>query len=305
MKTLKLLIGLVSISLITTRANAQLEDYDSLITQYLTAPPESGFMLFQKPNYFPPGGLFQVYQDSTNDVDNNMVLVSNHTDSLIRFRHYKYKQTYKGLDVEGAGCIEHFDTDWSLDYTQSKLSTQLDVDVKPDISAEGILAEFFDQMGSETEYAWNDTTYEYALQDMSNDPNVTHYPIPKLLLAIDNYKDVHAEIPASRYILAYKIHVVTLNPYQTRDFYLDANTGSIIKIRNVGDRYGTCGAYGYGTNNNIDTHWEGFPWFKFFLKAHDNGHYFETRWLIHLMEMNHGMIAQDVKMTTITGETLI
>ncbi len=257
-----------------------MEDYDSLISQYLTQPPESGFMIFQKPNYFPPGGLFQIYKDSTGDTDNKLEFVSNNTDSIIKYHHYKYKQTYKGLDVEGAGCIEHFNTDWSLDYTQSKLATNLDISVDPTIRQDLILNYLLDSLSSETEYAWNDTTWEAELQDMANDPNATHFPTPELLLMIDSYKDVLYEIPASRYTLAYKIHIVTLNPYQARDFYLDAHTGSVIKTRNVGDHsaYGLCGAYNYGTANSIDTKKQGVL-NKWYLIATSNQHNFESRYL--------------------------
>ncbi|MFK8039423.1 MAG: M4 family metallopeptidase [Crocinitomicaceae bacterium] len=262
----------------SSTAVAQLENYDTLISQYLTAPPESGFMLFQTPNYFPIGGLFQLYKDSTNDVDNDMEMVSYHTDSLIYFNHVKYKQTYKNLDVEGAGLIEHFDRDGSLSFTNAKLAVQLDMDVKADISSENIMSNLIDQLGSEVEYAWDDSIHEAAIQSRFNNPNATYYPTPKLLLAIDNYKDVLYEIPANRYTLAYKIKVVTLNPYEIKEYYLDANTGDIIKVRsNTRKTYGTCGAYGYGTNNSIDHKWFGGLSWHYRLIALDDTHNFRTR----------------------------
>ncbi len=257
---------------------AQLENYDSLVSQYLTQAPESGFFNFQTPNLIPPGGLYQIYVDSTGDADNTMELIMHHKDSIIFYDHYKYKQRYKGLDVEGAGCIEHFDRNGSLASVNVKLATQLSLDVRPDISAESIMTYLIDHLGSEVELAWEDSTSEAKIQQRFNDPNASYYPQPELLLAIDNYRDVHEEIPGSRYTLAYKIKTVTLNPYESKVYYLDANTGDILKVRGDGRRtYGTCGAYGYGTNNSVDHKWFGGLSWHYRLIALDDTHNFRTR----------------------------
>ena len=269
--------ALLSIA-ISSKASAQLELYDSIVTQYLTSPPESGFMLMQTPNTFTQGALFQVYKNYTGDIDNDMTIVRTHTDNLVNMTHHKYKQTYKGVDVEAAGCIEHFLPNGSLAFVNAKLAVNLDMEVKPDLTPENAVTTLLSQLSTEIQFAWNDSTYEADFQQTMNDPNATYYPTAKLVLAIDSYKDVLAEIPANRYQLAYKIKVVSIDPFQITEYYIDASTGTVFKERITGvHENGIAGAYGYGTNNAIDSKWVGgFAW-EYRLHALDNGHNYETR----------------------------
>ena len=128
------------------------------------------------------------------------------------------------------------------------------------------------------EFAWNDLQSELRIKQEKNDPNATYHPTAELLLGIDNFKDVNFLIPATRYTLAYKIKVVTINPFKITEYLMDANTSSIFRTREVGIKEnGTCGAYGYGTNNAIDTKWFGGFSYHYRLIAEDNGRNYKTR----------------------------
>lgn len=66
---------------------AQFMQYEQLLTPYLSKSIESGFFYFNTPNNFQAGTLYQLYRQSVPDLNNNMVLIDHHTDSLAGFSH--------------------------------------------------------------------------------------------------------------------------------------------------------------------------------------------------------------------------
>jgi len=259
-------------------STAQLGQFSNTLNQFFSAPEESGFMYFQTPNQFGVGQCFNYYKIATADVENDMLLLGSHTDDLVGMTHYKFQQLYKGLPVEGAGCIEHFDSNDNLIFTNAKYAIDLDLSIEPTIPSEKAVGELLKLLPDSTEFAWNDSTLEAQFKITHNDPNVTYYPTPELLLAIDNFDHVHFNIPASRYTLAYKITIATANPLDLKVYYFDANTGQILKVRTPhSHQNGPAGAYNYGTQNIIDTQWQGGFHMDYHLVAQDNGHNFETR----------------------------
>lgn len=95
---------------------AQYQQYIQLVTPFLSDSIQSGFFYFNTPNNFQAGQLYQTYKLNAPDLNNNMILTDQHVDSLIGFTHLKYQQTFMDIPVEGAGCIEHYDTEGSLLY---------------------------------------------------------------------------------------------------------------------------------------------------------------------------------------------
>lgn len=277
MKNKILLMSVVLAS--TTLSYGQLGQFSNTLNQFFSAPEESGFMYFQTPNQYAPGQCFDYYKIAMSDTDNDMLLLSSHTDSIVGMTHYKFQQTYKGLPVEGAGCIEHFNSNGSLVFTNAKFAVDLELDVIPIIPKESAVETLIKKLPDSIEYAWDDLILEAQFKITKNDPNATYYPTPELLIAIDNFNHVHFNISASRYTLAYKITVATANPLDFKTYYLDANTGQILKIRTPHHNdIGPAGAYGYGTQNIIDTKWIGGIFhMDYHLIAEHNGRNFETR----------------------------
>ena len=256
----------------------QLGQFTNVLNQFFSAPEESGFMYFQTPNQYAPGQCFSYYKMAVSDIDNDMLLLESHTDSMVGMTHYKFQQLYKGLTVEGAGCIEHFDAEGSLVFTNAKYAVDLEIDPNPTIPKESAVETLLKLLPDSLEYAWNDSTLEAQFQIIKNNPLATYYPNAELLIAIDNYNHVNFNIPASRYTLAYKIKVATANPLELKTYYLDANTGQILKITTPHiEDIGPAGAYGYGTQNIIDTKWFGGFSQHYRLVAEHSGHNFETR----------------------------
>lgn len=249
-----LLLGLLSIS---NLGFSQLDSFEVTLAPMFSIPEQDGWMYFTTPNNYQPGACFQYYKTQRNDVKNDMLLLDVHVDSLAFYKHYKFQQLYKGVPVEGAGCIEHFDPSGNLIFTNAKHAIDIEANVIPTINETQILDAFFNQMPPNLHYAWEHPHWETQIQIDEADSNATWYPVPELLLAIDTVKDMHGDIAGSRYRLAYKIRIKTISPsIQSSTFYIDAHTAEIFRIVDDHIYDGPAGIYGYGSRI-IDTRWEG------------------------------------------------
>src|SRR5690554_7167886 len=124
----------------------QYQQYINMVTPYLNDSIRSGFFYFTTPNNFQPGNLYLLYRQNAPDLNNNMVLTDSHIDSLVGFTHYKYQQTYMNIPIEGAGCIEHFDTNGSLSFINAKVADSIKKSHKPALSKEEALKFLFEQI---------------------------------------------------------------------------------------------------------------------------------------------------------------
>lgn len=236
----------------------QYQQYINMVTPYLNDSIRSGFFYFTTPNNFQPGNLYQLYRQNAPDLNNNMVLTDSHIDSLVGFTHYKYQQTYMNIPIEGAGCIEHFDTNGSLSFINAKVADSIKKSHKPALSKEEALKFLFEQIKGKEKvvFAWESEEWEDQIKFDTDNGNATWYPEPELIWAIDNYKHLDLIISGDRFTLAYKIEIKFISPKsETIVYYIDAQTGSILKkrSRSIGI---TADVYGYGPQW-MDAQWRG------------------------------------------------
>lgn len=255
MKTKKiLLLGLLSLS---NLGFAQLDSFELTLAPMFSQPAEDGWMYFNAPNTFQAGACFDFYKTERNDVKNDMLLLDVHVDSLAFYTHYKFQQLYLGVPVEGAGCIEHFDPSGNLIFTNAKHAIDLQADVVPTYDALQIMDLLIDQLPPSSHFAWEHPLWEQQIRTDEADSSATWYPVPELLLGIDAMKEMYADIPGSRYRLAYKIRVTTITPSnETTIYYIDAHTAEIFRVEDAHIADGPADIFGYGSRI-IDTRWEG------------------------------------------------
>ncbi|MDR0802289.1 hypothetical protein [Fluviicola sp.] len=136
----------------------QYTQYEQYVTPFLSAPIESGFFYFTTPNNIQAGQLYQFYRTNAPDLNNNMVLIDQHTDSLAHLTHYKYQQTYMNIPIEGAGCIEHHNPDESLLFINAKIADSIKKDHRPRITAEEAIKKLLDELNKQGifKFAWED-----------------------------------------------------------------------------------------------------------------------------------------------------
>lgn len=248
-----------SLIFLSFNSNAQYEQYLPYIQPYLSAPIESGFFHFKTPNNIQAGQLYELYKITAPDLDNDMVLVKVHSDSTMGMTHYKYQQMYKGLKVEVAGCIEHYQSDGSLNMLNAKIADSINKSETPRITPREAVHFATRHLSREHEvrFAWEDPEWERDLQVDLDDPYATYYPEPELMWAIDSVYNVGLIIPGSRYTLAYLVNITTIFPNtQNLDIFIDANTGELLKKRGNILNDGIADIHGYG-NQIIDTRWAG------------------------------------------------
>lgn len=276
MKKLKIILIVMFISF---KGFSQYEEYLPYIEPYLSAPIESGFFHFITPNNIQAGQLYQWYKINAPDPDNDMILVKVHTDSVVGMTHYKYQQYYKGLRVEAAGCIEHYQSDGSLNMINAKVADKIDKSEEPRITRQEAIElaiSFFSREDS-IRFAWEDEGWEESIQMDFSDSSATWFPDVELMWAIDSVANVGLIIEGQRYTLTYKFDVVIVSPYtKAYSVYIDADSGAILKIRELIHYDGPADIYGYGTLN-VDTQWMGGFTQAWILKANNGNRNIHTK----------------------------
>jgi len=262
-------------------SSGQYQQYETLLTPYLSRPIESGFFYFNTPNNLQAGSLYQFYKVSVPDFDNDMLLTDTHVDSLAGMTHFKYQQLYKGVPVEGAGCIEHYQPDGSLQFINAKIADSIKSDAKPAIPPKEAIESLITKLGDDPKivFAWESPEWEQQIRTDHADSSATWYPTAELIFAIDEIRNMTLVLDGDRYKLAYKFAITTIAPTnETHNYYVDAVKGGLLKVRSThidvsGD------VYSYGSQT-IDAKWRGGFIQKYELDAEDNGHNFHTKkWL--------------------------
>jgi Zn-dependent metalloprotease len=168
----------------------QYQQYIQYITPYLSAPIESGYFYLNTPNNLQAGALYQFYRLNAPDLDNDMLLTETHVDSLVRFTHFKYQQLYKGVPIEGAGCIEHYDKLGSLSFINAKIVDSIKSDAIPRITAKDAVKNLILELkrDEKNRFAWESPEWESEIQLDNADPNATWYPTAELIFSVDTMK---------------------------------------------------------------------------------------------------------------------
>jgi len=256
----------------------QYQQYQQLLTPYLADSIQSGFFYFNTPNNFPAGVLYQLYRQSVPDLNNNMILIDQHVDSLAGLTHFKYQQTFMNVPIEGAGCIEHYDKYGSLLFINAKIADSIKSEVAPRITAKEAIQRLISELQRDerNKFAWESDEWEQQIRIDQADSNATWFPTAELIWAIDTLKNVHLVIPGYRYKLAYQISITTIDPFETIIYYIDANNGSILKIQSTCIYDGPANIQGYGSKI-IDTQWKGGFTQKYILQTNDASRVIHTK----------------------------
>lgn len=287
MQSMKILLFTL---LLSFNSLAQYEQYIPLIEPYLSAPIESGFFHFNVPNNIQVGQLYQWYKITAPDLENDMILTKVHTDSAMGMTHYKYQQYYRGLKIEAAGCIEHYQSDGSLNMLNAKIADTIGKSEVPTISADDAIRKVLDELRRDpnVKFAWEHDDWEESAKIDSGDSTASYYPSPELLWAIDSVYALGLIIPGSRYTLCYKFTVKTISPLiNTTLYYVNANTGEIFKKRENHQADGPADIFGYGVQT-VDTKWYGGFTYSWVLHANNGTRDIHTRKETNGQPTNYG-----------------
>jgi Zn-dependent metalloprotease len=175
---------------LTKLSFGQYQQYEQLLTPYLSDSIQSGFFYFNTPNNFQAGVLYQLYRQSAPDLNNNMVLIEQHVDSLAGLNHFKYQQTFMNVPIEGTGCIEHYDREGSLLFINAKIADSIKSDAIPRFTAKEAIINLISEL-SENEgiaFAWENAEWEQEIRIDHGDSSATWFPTAELIFAVDTMK---------------------------------------------------------------------------------------------------------------------
>lgn len=185
-----------------------------------------GFFYFDE-NTTPMGAMFTTFRDSLlKHPLEDVTVTRTWTDNILGMDHIRYQQLYDGAPIEGAEFTEH-GKDGYLVFSNGKLAHNFPHDCSGTMTEQDALAYLL--AGVTGNYAWTDSAWEADLQADLNDSTATYYPSGKLLWSLDYYSGLCFNIAGSRYRLAWKFVIVTLNPLFEVAYYVDAITGQVFK----------------------------------------------------------------------------
>lgn len=270
----------VSFMVNSNNCNSQLADYDEIIEPYLKQPINSGYLIFHPTGVLDVGQCFEIYKTMSGDIENDVILLDDWIDPQIQMHHYKYRQTYKGIPVEGAVMIEHFDKYGVLQYSNGKLAVDLDLNVNPQITQQAAKNQLLSIFPTQWVMAWEDANYELDLKQNTGDPTATNEPIGELVLALDNYTNLTWNIDGGRYRLAYKFKIHTISPmHLNKTYFVDANTGEVFKELNNqhSDGAATVQNDEGAEVRTIDSKYRGFPNYDHVLETNNGATKIHTK----------------------------
>ncbi|HWR81956.1 MAG TPA: M4 family metallopeptidase [Candidatus Deferrimicrobium sp.] len=166
--------------------------------------------------------------------DHKSTLMLNSDDSLIintveddelGIRHYRYKQYYKNVKVDGLQFYIHANQEDIPFSANGDLRYNLNVGTTASISDFQAINNALSYVNATT-YFWQDSSMENALKEETNNPDTSYYPIAQLVittvgLGLDNNPQ--------NFGLCYKVPIMALVPRESYDVYIDAITGGLVK----------------------------------------------------------------------------
>lgn len=154
--------------------------------------------------------------------DDKLKLYRTDADGL-GFKHYRFQQYYKGLEVDGAELLVH-EKNNAVETLNGGWVRGLQLDASPNIDAATALEIALAHVGADS-YNWEDPGTEQHLKRAKNDQSATFYPQPELVI-----QDPKFEQNARHYRLAYRMTIHAQEPLSIQQIYVDAKTGKIYDI---------------------------------------------------------------------------
>lgn len=202
--------------------------YQSLISplqQISTPNSEHGWIYFKDPQTINTSTVFSsnkiAFGLSSDDV---MQFVKTETDRTGTENTW-YQQFYKNTKVEGCEYIVH-SKNGNVYLANGKICSGLSLSVSPTLSPQNAI-DYAKSYINATLYRWDDPVSEQELRTSKMDSSATYYPAPELVITMNG---VDLPYIASNFKLAYKIDIETKIPETSNNVYIDANTGTLIKI---------------------------------------------------------------------------
>ncbi len=272
---MKYIYSLIFVYLISNNSvSAQLDCLPPSIKEYYRP---SGWIYFV-PNTINYNDLFIIHKHCfLTHQEDSMKLVRNWTDDILNLKHYRYQQTYLGIEVEGCEFTLHTDNEDNLVYANGKICPNISSKFSTRTISENEALNIILESYGDHIFSWEDSSYEESYQIDENDPNATTYPTGQLLFALENEYNVNYEMNPNDYRLAWKFEMYSINPDMNMEIYVDALNGQIFEVNDTREFDGLAPVSGFG-NKIIDTKQRGWPYNDHILQTDNSDFNINTKY---------------------------
>lgn len=145
------------------------------------------------------------------------------TEDELGFKHYRYQQLYKGVQIEGAIYLMH-EKEGKVTLSNGQLVEGLNMSTKPNLTEND--ARFLAiQFTNAKLYAWESKEHQAQLKRSNKNSNASYFPTGTLTITNSQFS-----LKADNYRLAYKFDIYALDPYSQNEVYVDAQNGDILLV---------------------------------------------------------------------------
>ncbi|MBC7778388.1 MAG: M4 family metallopeptidase [Phycisphaerae bacterium] len=233
-----------------TQTPTLLKTDNTFIQQRIENSDPEGWLFFKNSSDLKEGQLFgQQAAAAGLSANDGMLLIKTEADEQGN-THNRYQQYYKGIEVEGGEIFEHV-RDCYVYLLHGKIIEGLNFNAQPVFTQAHALNNAKTFLGA-SQYAWENSDWEQGLKDDTGDPNATYYPTGSLILT---YLP-GTTLESGNYRLTWKFEILALTPSIHKTVFVDANSGIVIKSREMACDNGPAGTPYDGTQT-IDTRWVG------------------------------------------------
>lgn len=139
--------------------------------------------------------------------------------------HYRYRQTYNGVPIEGTMYLVHT-RNGIVESISGDLTAIADVATAPQLTSQKAIDAALAYVNA-TVYKWQQPEAEKALKDNTGNTLATYYPQPELV-----YLPEKSMLSSGKFNLAYKLDIYAAEPFSRRYIYVDAVSGDILYAKN-------------------------------------------------------------------------
>ncbi len=158
-------------------------------------------------------------------ISNNDALILNRVKSDENgMKNYRYKQYYNNVEVEFTQFYISSDNNNVPISANGALSYNIDINTTPSLSSTQAI-DYALNYSNATKYFWEDTVYENTIKEITGNPDTSYYPNARLVIL--NVNAYNKSLQPNN-VLAYKVPIYSLTPFDSYYLYVDAISGNIV-----------------------------------------------------------------------------
>lgn len=209
------------IQAIAQRIPKATRDDNQVIKNLTNRTDKSGWLYYKNGLKLNHQSLLNDNKDAFGLTPNDVMKIDKEQTDELGGKHLRLKQYYKGVKVEDADYVLHYDRKGNLTHSNGQLGEEIDnnTNVIPSISESEALAKSVAALDG-LKPIWLEPTWEQRIKREKEDSSATYKPKGKLLLVLSDNR---------KYNLAYVFDIETINPSGDWKVYIDARNRQIIK----------------------------------------------------------------------------